>query len=311
MSERAVQERDAGELVGQLNALVEELEQYPDTEVREKALDLVQIILELHGEVLRRILATFDSLPLKEQILSRMLGDDVIRAILLIHDLLPVELHTRVATAIDELRPHLISQGCDIELLGVDNGRARMRLMRSGKGAPPVAALKLEIEKALDVAAPDLLGIDIEGMAEQVEAAAKAAALLGSIITPARSETPPPAKLVQIKRPRPDTKNVSGTWVPVVRALGFEDGQFKVINYAEINLLVCKLDGEFSAYRNACAAEPGHPLDDALFDSPMLICTCHGYSYDLRRAGACVERPELRLQSLPSKVEDDKVKVAL
>ncbi len=312
MSEAEVQEYDAEQLLGQLSVLVGELEQHPVTEVREKALDLVQIILKLHGEALRRMLTTFESLPMKSEIYARMLGDEVIRAILTIHDLLPEELETRVATAIEELRPFLLSQGCDVKLIGVVQGRAQLRLMRNGKGAPPVAALKLEIEKVLDVAAPDLLGIDIEGLAEQVETTAKAAALLGAIITAPRGggETPP-TKLVQIKRPRPDTTNVSGTWVSVVRALGFDDGQFKVVNYAEINLLVCKLDGEFYAYRNACAAGSDRPLDDALFDIPMLTCTCHGYNYDLRRAGVCVEKPELRLQSLPSKVEDDKVKVAL
>ena len=313
MSEVEIQEHEAEELLGQLSTLVEELEHYPDTEVREKALDLVQLILKLHGEVLRRMLATFESLPMKSEIYSRMLGDEFIRAILTIHDLLPEELETRVAMAIEELRPFLISQGCDVKLLGVDNGQVRLRLMRSGKGAPPVAALKLEIEKVLDVAAPDLLGIDIEGVAEQVEATAKAAARLGAIITPQHggSSEPPPATLVQIKRPRPDTTNVSGTWISVVRALGFDEGQFKVVSYAEINLLVCKLDGEFYAYRNLCAAEAGRPLDDALFDIPMLTCTCHGYNYDLRHRGACIEKPELRLQTLPLKVEDDKVKVAL
>lgn len=310
MSDIEVKERDAGELVEQLNALVNELEEYPDTEIREKALDLVQIVLELHGEALRRILSTLDSLPVKDQLLSRIIGDEVISAILLIHGLLPVELHTRVAAAISELRPYLISQGCDIELLGVEEGRARARLIRSGKGAPPLATLKAEIEKSLNESVPDLLGLDIEGMAEQVQGTARAAALLGSIIAPARSEMHQPVKLVQIKRPPPDTKAVNSTWVSVVRALGFEEEQFKVVNYAEINLLVCKLGGEFYAYRNACAVGQ-QPLDDALFDSPMLTCICHGYNYDLRRAGACLERPGLRLESLPLKVEDDKVKVAL
>lgn len=309
MSEGELQEYDAEELLGQLGALVEELEQYPDTKARDKALDLVQIILKLHGDALRRVLATFESLPLKSEIYARLLGDEVIRAILTIHDLLPEELETRVAKAIEELRPFLISQGCDVKLLGVDEGRALLRLMRNGKGAPPVAALKLEIEKVLDVAAPDLLGIDIEGVAEQVEATAKAAALLGALIAPPRGGEAPPAKLTQIKRPRPDTTNVSGAWVSVVRALGFEDGQFKIINYAEVNLLVCKLDGEFYAYGNLCPADGGRALDDGLFDSAMLTCACHGYNYNLRRAGVCVERPELRLQSLPVKVEDDKVKV--
>ena len=312
MNEAEVHEYDAEELLGQLGALVGELEQYPDTGAREKALDLVQIILKLHGEALRRILTTFESLPMKSEVYSRMLGDEVIRAILTVHDLLPEELGSRVAKAVGQLRPFLISQGCDVKLLGVEGGRARLRLMRSGKGAPPVAALKLEIEKVLDVAAPDLLGIDIEGVAEQVEATAKAAALLGAMIAPPRGGETAPAKLVQIKRARPDTTNVSGTWVSVVRALGFEEGQFKVVNYAEINVLICKLDGEFYAYRNSCPAErQGRPLDDASFDGRVLTCACHGHGYNLGRGGACVERPGLRLQALPSKVEEDKVKVAL
>jgi nitrite reductase/ring-hydroxylating ferredoxin subunit len=74
-------------------------------------------------------------------------------------------------------------------------------------------------------------------------------------------------------------------------------------------VLVCKIGGEFYAYRNGCA-DGGRPLDDALFESPMLTCSCHGYRYDLRR-GLAVERPELRLARLPLKVEEDKVKVAL
>lgn len=311
MDEEPVEGQDAEELLGRLGALVGELEQYPDTEVREKALDLVQIILKLHGEALRRILTTFESLPMKREVYARMLGDEVIRAILTVHDLLPEELESRVAAAVEELRPFLISQGCDVKLLGVDEGRARLRLMRSGKGAPPVAALKLEMEKVLDVAAPDLLGIDIEGVAEQVQATAEAAALLGAMLAPPRGGESAPARLVQIKRARPDTANVVGTWVSVVRALGFEDDQFTVINYAEMNLLVCKFDGEFYAYRNACPAEGGRALGEALFDSPILTCPCHGYGYNLRRGGACVARPELRLRSLPSKVEGDKVKVAL
>lgn len=174
MSEAKIRERDVEQIVAQLNALVEELEQYPDSEAREKALDVVQSILELYGEALRRILATIDALPLKEQILSRMIKDDVIRAVMLIHGLMPIELMSRVAAVLDHLRPYLLSQGGDVELLGVEEGRARLRLIRNGKGAQPVAALKLEIENALNEAAPDLLGIDIEGITDAFKPTEKA-----------------------------------------------------------------------------------------------------------------------------------------
>lgn len=309
MSEADVQERDAEALVEELHTLVEELEQYPDTELREKSLDLVQTTLELYGEALRRIVATLDSASARDEIMSRLHGDEIVRAVLLIHGLMPVGLHERVAGAIEHLRPYLISQGCDVELTSVEGGRARVRLIRSGQGAPPLAVLKQELEKALVDVAPDLTGVDVEGMAEQIEATARAAALLGRLAAPSREQESPAAKLVQIKRQPQTPPTAGGPWVAVVRSVGFGEGKFKIVRQGDLNLLVCKLGGEFYAYRNACATEPSHALDDALFESPMLMCACHGYHYDLRR-GNCVERAELHLESFPSKVEDDKVKVA-
>ena len=307
MSETNIEEPAGEELVARLNSLIEELEQYPDTEVRDKALDLVQIILQLYGESLRRIIATLESEPRREQILARLTGDEVIRSILLIHGLMPVNLYDRVAAKLNELRPYLVSQGCDVELLGIDDARARMRLMRSGKGAPPIAVLKGEIENALSEVAPDLAGVEIEGLSEQIEATAKAVAALGRMI-----EKPPPdlkPALVQIKRKQPQASAAGNTWVPVIRSQSIEDGQFQIVNFKDINVLIWKLDGEFYAYRNGCA-DGGRALDDALFESPMLSCSCHGYGYDLRR-GNCIERPDLKLEQVPLKLEDYKVKIAV
>lgn len=300
--------QDAEQLVTQLNALIGELEQYPESEVREKALDLVQLVLELYGEALRRVLLAIDPLPGKDEILTRLAGDEVLRAILLLHGLLPVELHERIAAALEELRPYFISQGCDVELLGIDDGRAQIRLIRKGSGAPPVSVLRSEIEKALGEAAPDLMGVDVEGMAQQVEATKKAVAQLSKLIPPGGNGEHA-SRLVQIKPKQPAHERVNGVWVPVVRALGFDDRNFKIVNYADINLLVSKIGGEFYAYRNACA-EGGRPLDDALYETPMLTCSCHGYLYDLRR-GVSLHNPDVRLERAPLKVEEDKVKVAI
>lgn len=299
-------ERDGEELIAQLNFLVEQLEQYPDAEVRDNALELVQIILQLYGESLRRIIATVDSEPQRDQILARMVNDEVVRSVLLIHGLMPVSLYERVTVQLNGLRPYLVSQGCDVELLGIDDARARMRLIRSGKGAPPIAVLKAEIEKALMEVAPDLAGVDVEGLAEKIEATAKAAAALGRMIEKPRAE--PKASLVQIKRQQPHPK-AADTWVPVIRTQSVEDGQFKIVNFEDINVLIWNLNGEFYAYRNACA-DGGRPLDDSLFESPMLSCSCHGYGYDLRR-GNCIERPDLRLEQVPLKIEDYRVKIGI
>ncbi|MCA1574349.1 MAG: Rieske 2Fe-2S domain-containing protein [Acidobacteria bacterium] len=307
MSEINPEEREGEELVVRLNALVEELEQYPDTEVREKALELVQIILRLYGESLRRIIATFDAEPQRDQILGRMANDEVIRSIMLIHGLMPVSLYDRVAAKLSDLRPYLVSQGCDVELLGIDDARARMRLIRSGKGAPPIAVLKAKIENALSDVAPDLAGIEIEGLSEKVEATAKVAAALGRMIEKPPQDSKP--ALVQIKRKQIEVSSPENTWVPVIRSQSIEDGQFKIVNYEDINVLILNLDGEFYAYQNACA-DGGRSLDNSLFQSPMLNCSCHGYGYDLRR-GNCIERPDLKLTPVPLSIEDQKVRIGL
>lgn len=307
MSEINTEERDGEKLVARLNSLVEELEQYPDTEVRDKALDLVQIILKLYGESLRRIIATFEAEPQRDQILGRMANDEVIRSILLIHGLMPVSLYDRVMAKLQDLRPFLVSQGCDVELLGVDDNRARVRLIRSGKGAPPLAVLKTDIEKALSEVAPDLAGIEIEGLSEKIEATAKAAAALGRMIEKPQKDSQP--ALVQIKRKQLEGRSPENTWVPVIRSQSIEDGEFKIVNFEDINVLIFNLDGDYYAYRNACA-EGGQPLNDSLFQSPMLNCSCHGYGYDLRR-GNCIERPDLKLTSVPVNLEDHKVKIGL
>ncbi len=311
MSQAEINNWDAEQAVAQLDALAEELEQYPDPELREKALDFIQLTLELYGEALRRIVQSLRETPQTDQTLGRLAQDEVVRAVLLIHGLVPVKLEDRVAAALTSLRTYLIAQGCDVQLLGVEDGRARMRLIRSGRGAPPVAALKTEIEQALAEAAPDLAGIDIEGLNEQIEATARAAELLGKIIAPPRNDNQPrQPKLVQIGGRPPAKPSAGSVWVPIVRATGVAEGQFKIVSFGQTNLLICKIGGEFHAYRNACAAGD-RPLDEALWESPMLTCACHGYRYDLRRAGACLERPELRLDALPSKVEEERVKVAL
>lgn len=306
MSETEIKDKDGEELIGQLNLLVEQLEQHPDTEVRDKVLDLVQIILHLHGESLRRIIATLESEPNRDQILARMVGDEVIGSILLIHGLMPGSLYDRVWAKLNELRPYLVSQGCDVELLGIDDARARMRLIRSGKGAPPIAVLKGEIEKALSEVAPDLAGVEIEGLSEQIEATAKAAAALGRMVEKPQNDSMP--ALVQIRR-KARAASAPQTWVPIIRSQSIEPDNFKIVNFEDINVLIMNLGGEFYAYQNACA-DGGRSLDDALFESPMLNCACHGYGYDLRR-GNCIARPELQLKSVPLKIEDYKVKIGV
>ena len=123
------------------------------------ALAALHAVVELYGEALRRLLArgAFDGAA----------DDELVSHLLLVHDLHPTDLETRVRDALDGVRPYLGTHGGDVELLGVEAGVARIRLAGTCNGCPSsTVTLRNAIEEALLKAAPDLEGIEAEGVAE-------------------------------------------------------------------------------------------------------------------------------------------------
>ena len=154
-------------LVDRVQALTGQLETLEDPLVRERMHELIGAILELYGEGLERIFqALADPAATGPAIRDSLTRDGVVASLLLIHGLYPVGLETRVTEALDKVRPYMASHGGNVELLGLDGGIARLRLQGSCNGCSASAAtLELAIKRALDEAAPDLLGIEVEGVA--------------------------------------------------------------------------------------------------------------------------------------------------
>ena len=141
-------DREVRELVSRVENLLEQLDP--------KATEAVQALVELYGEALARLLAGAD--PAEDELLSHLL---------LVHDLHPVDVETRVRQALDDVRPYLESHGGDVELLAVDDGVARVRLAGTCNGCPSsTVTLRNAIEDAILRAAPDVERIEAEGVAE-------------------------------------------------------------------------------------------------------------------------------------------------
>ena len=55
-------------------------------------------------------------------------------SLLLIHDLYPVSLQERVLEALDTVRPYMESHGGNVELVGIEDGVAKLALQGSCNG---------------------------------------------------------------------------------------------------------------------------------------------------------------------------------
>ena len=137
------------EAVERVEALLDKVEGQPDVT------ELVQALLELYGEGLRRVAARFD--------MRELAGDELVAHLLLLHGLHPVPVEERVSGALDEMRPYLDTHGGDVRLLGIDDGVVRLQLQGSCSGCPSSAVtLRHGIEEAIYKAAPDVDRIEAE-----------------------------------------------------------------------------------------------------------------------------------------------------
>ncbi len=125
-----------------------------------RALQAVGAVVDLYGEALRRVVELGGSS-------DELVADELLSHLLLLHDLHPVDLETRVGRALEEVRPYLGSHGGDVELLGVEDGVARLRLNGTCDGCPSSAVtLQHSIETAIMRAAPELERVEAEGLEE-------------------------------------------------------------------------------------------------------------------------------------------------
>jgi Fe-S cluster biogenesis protein NfuA/nitrite reductase/ring-hydroxylating ferredoxin subunit len=270
--------------VAHVEALLGELEELPDAAAREKALATVQALLDLYGEGLARLVgyvAERDDGSLAEAVAA----DELVAHLLLLHGLHPVPVEERVRAALDEVAPYLGSHGGGVELVAVEDGVARLRLEGSCSGCPSSArTLKLAVEDAVMKAAPDLDGVEAEGVAEPA----------------------PAGGLLQLEVTLPQRgggeSNGGGAWAAAGTAAELTAGGPSVREVRGQPLLFVRVGGEDYAYRPRCPA-CGAALGAGALSGGELACGGCGGRYDVRRAGRGVDAPELQLEPVPLLVD--------
>lgn len=277
------------DLVDRVQELTARLGSVGDPVSRGIAEELVAAVVQMYGAGLERIVAAVaDAGAAGEGIRDALADDPVVGSLLLIHDLYPVPLEERVLAALDTVRPYMESHGGNVELLGVEDGIARLRLQGScSTCAASTATLELAVRQALEEAAPDLAGMDVEGVMEPEEP-------LGIALPLVAGGVPAPAP----------------SWFSLDGVGELTPEQMAVTEVAGTPLVVANVEGTLLAYRNACAGCGGR-LDGALLTEGALACPGCGRSFYLPRAGRSLDDDRLQLEPVPLLRDEGSVTVAL
>jgi Fe-S cluster biogenesis protein NfuA len=178
--------RDLRAAADRIEALLGDIAQLGDAQVRTKAEELVRLLMELYGGGLARLLEIVDETggSAADAVFEGLGADPLVASLLLLHGLHPIDLRTRVERALEEVRPYLGSHGGDVKLLGIEQGVVRLRLEGSCNGCPSsTVTMKLAVEQAIEKAAPEIAGIEVEG-AEPQPAPSSPLVTLGSASSP-------------------------------------------------------------------------------------------------------------------------------
>jgi Fe-S cluster biogenesis protein NfuA/nitrite reductase/ring-hydroxylating ferredoxin subunit len=274
----------AEELVERVGRLTAELERIEDRRAREAAEELVGSVIELYGQGLERIVAAVAG-STDPELAQRLAEDGVIASLMLIHGLYPVDLEQRVREALNGVRPYMESHGGDVELLGIADGVARIRLEGSCEGCPASAStLELAIKSALDEAAPDLEGLVVEGTAQGPAPAAPG---------PDALELP-----VFGVSPGAGAEASVSTWETVDGLSGIAEGELRGAEVRGVALVVARVEGSLLAFRDRCAGCGASLLGAALDDGTLTCAECARRFY-LPRAGRSLDDDRVLLEPVP------------
>jgi hypothetical protein len=152
-------EKEFQQKVRQLGTLVGELDQMSGGGSKVAARELVQLLMEVHGTGMERIM---------EPTIGRLGQDPIVRSLLLLYSLHPEDLETRVLKALDTVGSRLLKFDAKVELVSLRDGDVRLQLRTSGHAHGSAAKnLRSIVEEGIFDQAPDSTSLTILGLEDE------------------------------------------------------------------------------------------------------------------------------------------------
>ena len=158
--------RDLREVGARIEELLGRLRATADPATADTAEEVVRLVVELYGAGLERTVELAGP-----EVLERLVEDELVASLLVLHGLHPKDTEARVVEALDQVRPYLGSHAGGVELLGVGpDGVVHLRLQGSCDGCPSsTLTVKQAIERAIEAAAPEVTAVEVENLTRERE----------------------------------------------------------------------------------------------------------------------------------------------
>jgi Fe-S cluster biogenesis protein NfuA/nitrite reductase/ring-hydroxylating ferredoxin subunit len=298
---------DVREVGARIEEILSEMRAKTDPRTTAAAEELVRSVVELYGAGLEQIVHMLrEEGPDGEKQLLRLTDDRLVESLLVLHELHPLDLDARIQRALDRVRPYLGSHAGGVEFLGVDaEGVARLKLEGTCHGCPSsTVTVRLAIETAIVEAAPEVTGVEVEGVTEPAPKLLQ----IGHRPVPggATVKAPPGAPAFDSAVSSPAD---GANWVRLPQ-LGPATARPFTTTVESTAIAVCDVHGSLYAYRDVC------PICESSFaegriDGPELGCPGCGSRFDVRRAGFGLAGTSFHLDPFPLLEDSEGVRIAV
>ena len=179
--------------LAKIGGLVHDLETIADPAARAASKELVQLLMNLHGSGLERILdIVFESGDTGARIIDGLGQDPLVSSLLVLYGLHPEDLQTRVERKLKQVGSVLHKMNAEVKIVSINGGDICLGVRLDGHACGSTRkTVQQTVEEAIYEAAPDLTSLVVEGLEEPVADSVFIAVekLLGT--TP-RAVSPPP-----------------------------------------------------------------------------------------------------------------------
>lgn len=152
-----------------ISGLVRDLETIADPAARAAAKEFVQLLMDMHGRGLERILEiVFQFGETGARLIDDFGRDTLVSSLLVLYGIHPEDLQSRVEKKLQQIRSQIYKMGAEVTSVRVSGSDVRLQVSLDGHSCGSTArTVQATLEEAIYDAAPDLTSLVVEGLDEK------------------------------------------------------------------------------------------------------------------------------------------------